>query len=211
MILGVLCLTSLPEDYRDAGVYNGTWRAVARMVYGVLLVFVEVLFIRLANKIESNLTIEIGGAVAAKDKVMPSQIAPEDGVVDKKVMTTNKPPSPITTTSCKTTEQSKIISMIHKTTAIVAVAILYVIYDVYKTYGKYAHIIDPFCSQKDLFVRLQAVMQIFCFWAIIIVFPVKRMDNSKSVRGSTTTKSGKKSGGKGGPSSVMSIVAVDSK
>jgi hypothetical protein len=34
LISGVLCITSLPEDYRDASVYNKTCHAAARMVYG---------------------------------------------------------------------------------------------------------------------------------------------------------------------------------
>ena len=149
-IVGVLGAFILPEEYKNSGVFNGSFHAVGRCVVQITAVGLLMFCVRMGNKIKDALASGGGGKVAP---------APDGKPAEKK-----KEP----------TDADKIAVMVAFTTKVMCVVILYLFYDIAISVGKYRHITPPMCEPKNVFIRLPSFVQLMAAVAVTYVFPVKK-------------------------------------
>jgi hypothetical protein len=155
-ISGVLCIVTLPEDYRNSGVYNGTYYGILLGIYSIFLVVILVLLTRLANKIAKMLSINTGGKT-------PIRVA-----TDK--TTRNRSNSAMN-------EQARIYSMIKKVKVLVGIGIFFFILDCGASIGNYVHIVKPLCSKAKVYLRVTPTKQIVICFGLIWGFPITKFED----------------------------------
>jgi hypothetical protein len=131
VVAGIICIVSLPDEYHDTGIYNGTAYGVYFALYLIfLLIPLVFLFRNLAHNIAKNLEIENGGTNASA----LSQVLPDGGLKRVKNSTAG------------TAEQEKIYRMIQWINILVISTVIYIVFDCFESIGKRRWIVIPFCK-----------------------------------------------------------------
>ena len=144
-VFGVLAIVMLPEEYKNAGVYDGTYHGIGRIIL-TLLIFALVYQIRkLGVTIKNMLDKANKKRQVAPDINTYYEDASEEG--EKKTK--------------KQDDSEKIAFLVKMTTRTMFVCCCYLFLDIYRSMGNYRHITPPSCTSKDLFVRLPSFIQAF--------------------------------------------------
>ena len=144
-VFGVLAIVMLPDEYKNAGVYHGTYHGIGRMMLGLLMSALMIQIRKLGVTIKKLLESSNQKRQVAPDINTYYEDASEEGKKKAK----------------KQDDSEKIAIMVKLTTRTVVVVILYLCLDIYRSIGNYRHITPPACKSKDLFVRLPSFIQAF--------------------------------------------------
>lgn len=148
----------LPEKYVGTGVYLGNVHAVLSTIIFILLVILTTYTWTLGKSIQKELDRGAAGA-----KVAPTNEKEGEGGA------AHAPPK-------KMSDAEKIIKLLWKIVAVVAIMCLYLVYDIVTAIGVVRHIVPPFCDGKNAFIRLISLMQVLLVFCITKVFPIKKPD-----------------------------------
>lgn len=151
---GAASVLSLSEDEAKAGIYNGTFHGISRIIMWIIAAMLLGMIRHIGLKIKGMLA---SGGAKTSNKVAPEK---EGAPKEKK----------------KQSDEEKIAYMVKWVTGIMVVVLLYLIKDIMDSIGKVRHVDPPLCAAKDAFVRLPSIIQIFASAACSYVFPVKKPD-----------------------------------
>jgi hypothetical protein len=96
-------------------------------------------------------------------------------------------------------DDEKIAVMIKWTIGVNFIVLAYLILDIKRSIGLYRHVTEPFCDPKQLFVRLNSVIQLLSTSSVTYIFPVKKPDAKTGKTGMMGTTVQRSSSGVSGP------------
>ena len=166
---GILAAFVLPDEYKETGVFNGTFHAINRLFMFIAAAGLLKFIVDMGNNIKN----------ALKAGASKPQVAPAPTEVEKPA---DKKPA-------VKTDADKIGGMVKAVIKVMIVVQLYLLYDIAISAGKVRHIEPPLCGAKNLFVRIPSIVQLFVLAAVTYVFPVKKPDNKgkTGMQGTTVT------------------------
>ena len=169
VIFGVLAVANLPDEYKDAGVYDGNYHGVGRIVLTVLIVLLVYQIRKLGNKARGRLV---------ETNIKKAQVAPGESEVGEvggtdKLKDAVRKNNPLSRSKHKD-DSEKIAFMVRMTLWTMGLIVMYLFLDISRSLGKMRHITPPACAAKDLFVRLPSFIQMIAGIMTMHVFPVKR-------------------------------------
>lgn len=158
---GIASVLSLSEAESEAGVYNGTFHGISRIIMWFLAAALVGIIARIGLKIKGMLA--SGGAKAT------AKVAPDGKGEEKKVK--------------KKSDEEKIAYMVKWTVGIMFMVLLYLVKDIRDSMGLVRHVDPPLCASKDAFVRLPSFIQILATASCSYVFPVKKPESKTGKTG----------------------------
>ena len=160
---GILAVAMLPEEYKEAGIYDGNFHGAGRSILNFFCIVLSLQIWQLGRTIKKMLE-----KANKKRQVSPNTAEnenEEDENEDKETENngqrkTNVNLNPLARKK-NMVDSEKMAFMVKMTSGTMVIVVAYLFLDISRSFGKFRHITPPSCSTKDLFVRLPSFVQAF--------------------------------------------------